>query len=391
MERLRTLEIAERAEAEAKETAVREERLGDAAKSQERENALSRERKKLKASIARGAASSAARVRAEDVAHVVARMTNVPVETVLATERERMSGLETRLREHVLGQEQAVKAVADAVRKARLGLSDHRRPKVSMLFAGPSGIGKTELARTLAKELFGREDAMLKLDMSEFAEGYSASKLLGSPAGYVGYRESNRFTDVIRKRPHSVVCFDEVEKAHPEVLNLLLQLLEDGKVTDATGRGVSFRQAYVILTSNIGSDAVDKKALGFEEDAQQSSLFERMVRTELEERFRPELLNRLDRVIVFRPLGDEHIRTIVKRELDAALERVMAAQEVACTAGDDVLAWLLSQPMPPKEGARAARRLVEREITDLIGHLLSLQPTKKKITLKATKNGLRAV
>jgi ATP-dependent Clp protease ATP-binding subunit ClpC len=240
-------------------------------------------------------------------------------------------------------------------------------------------------------ELFGREDALLKLDMSEFGEGHSASKLLGSPAGYVGYRESNRFTDQIRKRPHCVVCFDEIEKAHPEVQHILLQLLEDGQVTDSTGRPVSFRQSYIILTSNVGGDAMTKKSLGFGDgEAATGSAFEKFVKSEVEERFRAELLNRLDHVVVFQPLLQEHIREIVRRELEAALARVEKAQRVACTAGDDVLNWLVSQPLPEKEGARAARRLVEREVTDFVGRILSTKPGKRKITIKATKTGLSA-
>lgn len=391
MERLRALEIAQSETANAKQDAVTENRLDDATKLKDEEFKLNKEYDELMRSLEEERTTKPLRVRMEDVAAVIARVANVPIETVLATERERMRGIEQRLKQRVIGQDRAIGIVADSVRKARLGLNDERRPKISMLFAGPSGIGKTELARTLTIELFGREDALLKLDMSEFTEGYAASKLLGSPAGYVGYRESNKFTDAIRKRPHCVVCFDEIEKAHPEVLNILLQLLEDGNVTDSTGRAVSFRQAYVILTSNVGADALGKKSLGFGETDQSSTeAFEQLIRSEVNERFRPELINRLDRIVVFQPLAEEHIRTIIKRELDTALARVKEAQHVACHAGEDVLNWLLAQPMPEKEGARAARRLVEREITDFVGKLLSKQPKKRLIRLKATKRGLVA-
>jgi ATP-dependent Clp protease ATP-binding subunit ClpC len=390
MERLRTLDAALTEKSLEKERAVAQNRIQDASRLKQEEETLDREHAELSESLERERVDKPLRVRMRDVAAVAARMANVPVETVLATERERMMDLESRLKRRVIGQERAVCAVADAVRKARLGLNDERRPKVSLLFAGPSGIGKTELARALAAELFGREDALLKLDMSEFAEAYSASKLLGSPAGYVGYRESNKFTDAIRKRPHSVVCFDEIEKAHQDVRNILLQLLEDGRVTDSTGRAASFRQAYVILTSNVGADSLGKKSLGFEGGEGTDGGFEAFVREEVEERFRPEFLNRLDRVVIFRPLEKTHIREIIRRELDAALARVAAAQHVACRAGDDVLDWLVSRPMPEKEGARAARRLVEKEVTDLVGRLLSEQPKKRTIRLKATKKGLMA-
>lgn len=389
MERLRTLEIARDEATASKEDAVAAQRLEEATTHRDREADLQQEHDSLTKTLEENRSANPLRVRPEDVAAVIARIANVSLESVLATERERMRELDIRLKEHVFGQDAAITLVADAVRKARLGLHDERRPRVSLLFAGPSGTGKTELARTLARELFGRDDALLKLDMSEFGEGYSASKLLGSPAGYVGYRESNAFTDAIRKRPHCVVCFDEVEKAHPDVLNILLQLLEDGQVTDATGRTVSFRQSYVVLTSNVGADAVERKSLGFGDDAAQES-FANMIRSDIDDRFRPELINRLDHIVIFNPLSEKHIRQIVKRELNKALARVQTAQRVACHAGDDVLNWLLKQPMPPKEGARAARRLVEKEITDLVGRLLSEKPKKRTIRLKATKAGLKA-
>jgi len=392
MERLRALEIAQSEAMAAKEDAVAENRLEEASRLKTNEEKIERERNNLTETLKSERTNTPLRVRMEDVASVIARIANLPVETVLATERERMKGIGTRLKQRVIGQDRAVHMVSDAVRKARLGLNDERRPKISMLFAGPSGIGKTELARTLATELFGREDALLKLDMSEFAEGYSASKLLGSPAGYVGFRETNKFTDALRKRPHCVVCFDEIEKAHPDVLNILLQLLEEGKVTDSTGRAVSFRQAYIILTSNVGADTLGKKSLGFDgQDSASAEAFEERIRSEIDERFRPELLNRLDRIVVFQPLAQEHMREIIKRELDSAFARVSSAQNVACQAGDDVLNWLLKQPMSEKEGARAARRLVEREITDFVGRLLAKQPNKRTIRLKAGKKGIASV
>jgi ATP-dependent Clp protease ATP-binding subunit ClpC len=390
MERLQSLEIAYDQAIVLKEQAVASQQLEDAEIHRANEQKLEKDLIDFRESIETVYRADPLRIRSEDIASVISRIANVPLETILASDRERLREIEQRLSERVIGQTQAISTVSDIIRRARLGLHDHRRPRVSMLFAGPSGTGKTELARTLAKELFGREDAIVKLDMSEYSEGYGASKLLGSPAGYVGYREGNNFTDAIRKRPHSVICFDEIEKAHPDVLNLLLQVLEDGQITDSTGRAVSFRQSYVILTSNVGGDAVSKKTLGFGSVDDEKERYSLMIHSDLKDRFKAELLNRLDRVVIFHPLAKEHMREIIRRELDQALERVNTAQRVACTAGEDVLNWLVSQPIPEQEGARAARRLIEREITSIIGRLLSEQPNKRLIRLKATKAGIRA-
>lgn len=386
VERLRSLEIALSAMREAKEAAVGDGSLQDAAKALEDEERLLAEKKRIEESMAEARNLDRSIVTVEHVARIVARLARVPYEAVVKAEREQLRGLEANLANKIFGQSHVVREVAETIRKARLGLSDPKRPRASFLFVGPSGTGKTELAKALAQELFGREDALVKLDMSEFAEGHSVSKLLGSPAGYVGFREGNRLADTIRKHPHAVLLFDEFEKAHPDVQHLLLQALEDGRITDGTGRHIPFRHAYIILTSNVGAEYLNRSALGFGGEVDG---FESLVRAQLKERFRPELLNRLDRIIVFKPLESETLREIVRRELDIVLGRIKEAQDVALSAGDDVLDWLMKRDFSTDEGARSARRIVEREVMSLLSEMLIEHPNKRKGTLKITKNAIK--
>ncbi len=388
MERLRALDIALEATREAKERAISSATLVDAARAMDDEQRLQNEKKQLEKRLKQSRANDRMTVEADHIAEVVARLSNVPLSTILSSDGERLIGLEQRLRRDVVGQNKAVQSVAETIKRARLGFSDPRRPKASFLFVGPSGVGKTELARSLAREVFGRDEALVKLDMSEFAEGHSVSKLLGSPAGYVGYREGNRLADTLRKHPHAVLLFDEFEKAHFDVQHLLLQGLEDGKITDSTGRAISLRHAYVILTSNVGSEFVNKSRMGFGDASAKGNLFDDLIKERLADRFRPELLNRLDRVVVFQPLQKDALREIIRRELTAVFKRVESAQQVAYTAGEDVLEWLLTREFSLDEGARAARGIVEREITSILGKSMTEQPKKKKWTLKVTKNGL---
>jgi ATP-dependent Clp protease ATP-binding subunit ClpC len=386
MERMRSLDVALDAIRERKERAVNEDALADAASAMEQEDKLLKEKETLEKAVRKELQASRLPVTAEHIAAVVARMTRVSLPIILAGEREQLRALEDRLRRTIVGQDAAVDAVAETVRKARLGLSDPQRPKASFLFVGPSGVGKTELARALAKEIFGREETLVKLDMSEFAEGHSVSKLLGSPAGYVGYREGNRLTDTIKKHPHSVLLFDEFEKAHPDVQHLLLQALEEGRITEATGKFISLRHAYVILTSNAGSEYVNRGTLGFGQATDASARFEGQVKSQLQERFRPELLNRLDRIVVFQPLAQSAIREIVKREMQAILDRMEQSLKVGYAVSDDVLDWLVKQDRREEEGARSARRVVERELTSLLGRALAEQPAKRKYRIQVKKN-----
>lgn len=386
VERLRALEIALDALRETKEAAVDGGSLPEASSALEDEERLIAEKKRIEESMIESRKQDRLPVTVDHIARIVSRLARVPYESVIKAEREQLRGLEGNLGRRIFGQGHVVKEVAETVRKARLGLSDPKRPRASFLFVGPSGTGKTELAKALAHELFGREDALVKLDMSEFAEGHSVSKLLGSPAGYVGFREGNRLADTIRKHPHAVLLFDEFEKAHADVQHLLLQALEDGRITDGSGRHIPFRHAYIILTSNVGAEYLKSSALGFGES---TDGFESLVRTQLKERFRPELLNRLDRIVVFKPLESATLRDIVRRELDVVLGRVKEAQDVALSAGNDVLDWLMKRDFPTEEGARSARRVVEREVMSLLSEMLVEHPNKKKGTLKVTKDRIK--
>ena len=388
MERLRALDVALAVTREEKERALEDKDLALATTSLEQERRLASEKVTLEKAVQKARQQERRAVTREHIIHIVARLTHVSPATITANDRERLEPLPSRLRESIFGQDHAITAVSQVLTRASLGLSDPRRPKASFLFVGPSGVGKTELARVMAKEIFGREDALVKLDMSEFAEGHSVSKLLGSPAGYVGYREGNRLTDTLRRHPHSVLLFDELEKAHQDVQHVLLQALEDGRVTVSTGRHITLSHAYIVLTSNVGSEFVRQGSLGFQEDGSISHWSESQIKEQLRDRFRPELLNRLDRVIVFQPLAPDTMRQVLRQELERIFQRLQEAQKVAIQAGDDVLEWLLKRDYLPEEGGRAARRLVEQEVTSLISQLLIKTPKKRTGTLRVKKNQL---
>jgi ATP-dependent Clp protease ATP-binding subunit ClpB len=260
-------------------------------------------------------------VDGDDIAEVVGEWTGIPVSRLLESERQRLTHLEELLGARVIGQLEAVTAVSNAVRRARAGIQDPNRPVGSFVFLGPTGVGKTETARALAEFLFDDERAMVRLDMSEYMEKHAVARLIGAPPGYIGYEEGGQLTEAVRRRPHAVVLFDEVEKAHPEVFNVLLQILDDGRLTDAHGRTVDFRNAVVIMTSNIGSQFILDQS-----GSQDWEEIDAFIRRELHVHFRPEFLNRLDDVILFRPLGSEELRTIV----DLQLKRV---QELASHVG----------------------------------------------------------
>ncbi len=353
MERLGPeIEAAERAADYAR---AAELKYGTAAELEKRLAELQEQLRELKES---GSVLLKEEVDGDDIALVVARWTGIPVSRLMEGETEKLLQMEERLHERLIGQDEAVTAVSDAIRRARAGLKDPKRPIGSFIFLGPTGVGKTELARALAEFLFDDESALVRLDMSEYMEKFATSRLVGAPPGYVGYEEGGQLTEAVRRRPYQVILFDEIEKAHPDVFNVLLQLLDDGRLTDAQGRTVDFKNTVIIMTSNIGSptliEAADAGAGAFDEAAER-------VRLQLRDHFRPEFLNRIDETIVFRPLDEEQLRQIA-RLLIRNVEQRLAETGVRLEVADGALTHLAREGYDPVYGARPLRRAIQREL-----------------------------
>ena len=330
---------------------------------------IERENWKKSLSTSRGS------VGAEDIAKVVAGWTGIPVTRLTEDESMRMLRLEETLHKRVVGQDEAVTAVAKAIRRSRVGLKDPKRPIGSFLFLGPTGVGKTELCKTLAETMFGDENAMIRLDMSEYMEKHTVSRLVGSPPGYVGHEEGGQLTEKVRRKPYSVVLFDEIEKAHPDVWNILLQILEDGIVTDSQGRRVDFKNTIIVMTSNVGAKNITaaETPLGFhsgdksaeEDEAKRYERIRQAVMDDLKKTFRPEFLNRIDEIIVFRQLTQENIREIASRMLQVTGRR-MAEQGITLDVDDDALTELARDGFDPQYGARPLRRSIQNLVEDAV-------------------------
>jgi ATP-dependent Clp protease ATP-binding subunit ClpC len=298
----------------------------------------------------------------ETIAELISKWTGVPVSRMLEGESEKLIHMEERLHERIIDQEEAVSVISEAIRRGRAGLKDPKRPIGSFIFLGPTGVGKTELAKALAQFLFDDEDAMIRLDMSEFMEKHTVSRLVGAPPGYVGYEEAGQLTEAVRRRPFRVILFDEVEKAHPDVFNILLQILEDGRLTDGHGRTVDFRNTVVIMTSNLGTQEFQRQAIGFsrQEKSEQQRL-KSAVDDELKRTFRPEFLNRVDDIIIFQPLTEEHLKKIVDL-LILEVEKRLADRNIKLDLDDEARAWLLKEGYEPAYGARPLRRAIQRYV-----------------------------
>ncbi len=295
-------------------------------------------------------------VDSEEIAAVASRWTGIPISRLLEGEMEKLLHMEERLHQRLIGQDEAVSAVSNAVRRSRSGLQDPDRPIGSFIFLGPTGVGKTELARSLAEFLFDDERAMIRIDMSEYQEKHTVSRLIGAPPGYVGYEEGGQLTKAVRRRPYSVVLFDEIEKAHPDVFNILLQLLDDGRLTDGQGRTVDFRNTVVIMTSNLGTELWDG-------DEQSTEVTEKKVRELLARHFRPEFLNRIDEIVIFHRLSLENIKEIVEIQLQRVRDR-LAQQGFALEVTEDAKTFLAETGYEPVYGARPLKRTIQREIQD---------------------------
>ncbi|MEV2280914.1 ATP-dependent protease ATP-binding subunit ClpC [Paenibacillus larvae] len=356
-----------------KDSAVQSQEFEKAASLRDTEQKLREELESTKNEWKQKQGSMDTEVTAEDIAEVVASWTGIPVRKLAEEETERLLKMESILHSRVIGQEEAVKAVSRAIRRARAGLKDPKRPMGSFIFLGPTGVGKTELARALAESLFGDENAVIRIDMSEYMEKHSTSRLVGAPPGYVGYEEGGQLTEKVRRKPYSVVLLDEIEKAHPEVFNILLQVLEDGRLTDSKGRTVDFRNTLIIMTSNVGAETIKKSStLGFTVVADAEKDYNYMkdkVMDELKKSFRPEFLNRIDEIIVFHSLDEKHIAQIVTLMAEDLRKR-LKEQDVDFGLTDRAVKFLAKEGFDPTYGARPLRRAIQKHIEDRLSEEL---------------------
>lgn len=335
------------------------------------ERQIEENRLKIEAKKASGDLIMKEEIDAEDIADIVSKWTGIPLSKMLQSDRQKLLLIEDELHKRVIGQEEAVTAVSEAVKRSRAGMGDDKRPIGSFIFLGPTGVGKTELARTLADYLFDDEDAMIRIDMSEYMEAHTVSRLVGAPPGYVGYEEGGQLTEAVRRKPFAVVLLDEIEKAHPDVFNILLQILDDGRLTDSKGRTVNFKNTIIIMTSNIGAQLIQSEMEmmeGANREIMLSGLQEKLFQL-LKQKVKPEFLNRIDEVILFTPLTREDLKKIVLIQFDRIKEMAMR-QHINLTISEPAIQWFANAGFDPAFGARPLKRVMQRKITNRISALI---------------------
>ena len=375
-----------------KEEAIRVQDFEKAAKIRDKENAKKKELEDSKKDWETKKSKDVPTLKEEDIANVISSWTGIPVTKVSESENEKLKNLEENLHKRVIGQDEAVSAVAKAIKRSRMGLKDPNKPIGSFLFLGPTGVGKTELSKALAENLFGSEDALIRIDMSEYMESHSVAKLIGSPPGYVGYDEAGQLTEKVRRKPYSVILFDEIEKAHPDVMNMLLQVLDDGRLTDSQGRTVNFKNTVIIMTSNVGAKLItDKKTLGFSEDKSKNEKesdekeyqdIKKEVMAELKKEFKPEFLNRIDDIIVFHKLEDEQIRKIVDI-LISNVGKLLKEQGINLTVDEKAKDLVAKKGTDKTYGARPLKRAIQTMIEDKIAEAMLDGKVNKEVKVTA--------
>jgi ATP-dependent Clp protease ATP-binding subunit ClpB len=335
------------------------------------ERELEENRQKIEEKKSTGDLIMKEEIDAEDIADIVSKWTGIPVSKMLQSERQKLLHIEDELHRRVIGQDDAVNAVSDAVKRSRAGMGDEKRPIGSFIFLGPTGVGKTELARTLAEYLFDDEDAMIRIDMSEYMESHTVSRLVGAPPGYIGYEEGGQLTEAVRRKPFCVVLLDEIEKAHPDVFNILLQILDDGRLTDSKGHTVNFKNSIIIMTSNIGAQLIQaemEKMDGVNREAILSGLQDKLFQL-LKQKVRPEFLNRIDEIILFSPLTKTDLRKIVLIQFDR-IRATALRQHIDLSISDAALDWISNAGFDPAFGARPLKRVMQRKITNRLSELI---------------------
>jgi ATP-dependent Clp protease ATP-binding subunit ClpA len=356
------------------------------------ERDLEENSRKIEARQASGDLIMKEEIDAGDIADIVSRWTGIPVSKMLQSERQKLLGIEAELHRRVIGQDEAVRAVSDAVKRSRAGMGDEKRPIGSFIFLGPTGVGKTELARTLAEYLFDDEEAMIRIDMSEYMESHAVSRLVGAPPGYVGYEEGGQLTEAVRRKPFSVVLLDEIEKAHPDVFNILLQILDDGRLTDSKGRTVNFKNTIIIMTSNIGAQLIQtemEKADGQNPDTVIAGLQDKLFLL-LKQQVRPEFLNRIDEIILFTPLSRDILKEIVSIQFDRIREMAMR-QRLNLAITEEALMWLARAGYDPAFGARPLKRVMQRQITNHLSEMILSGQVEEGDTVEITLSGEKIV